>query len=204
MINIWIYISFIPGIIIACGLHEYVKAVVSTRLGDPVPKQKGRLTLNPFAHIDLLGAILILITGFGWAKPVQTSPIFYKNRKRDTLITYIMPSVCNLFIGVCFSLAYNLAYPYLENIIVSNAGVGMFIQNTIIGVALININMAFFNLIPVYPLDGAKILNMFVSAETAIKLQRTEHIFQMILVFLLLMGYIGMIINPFVNLILRF
>ena len=77
----WIFI-LIPLRLLALVIHEYSHGYVSTKLGDPIPRIRGRLTLNPLAHLDVYGTILMLLTGFGWAKPVEVNPMYYKDRKK--------------------------------------------------------------------------------------------------------------------------
>ena len=99
-INSFLFILFaLIAIIIATTVHEFTRALTSTILGDTLPKQKGRLTLNPIKHFEPIGFILMLATGgFGWGKPVDTTSLYYKNRKRDTLLTAIMPDIANIIV----------------------------------------------------------------------------------------------------------
>ena len=167
------------GAFAAITLHEYVKALVSHKLGDPLPKARGRLTLNPLSHFEPIGFICMILTGYGWGKPVPTAAIYYKDRKKGTLLTYISPSVANLTAGVVFSFLARYV-PYDLLLIIANA----------------NVALAFFNIIPVYPLDGAKILALRLSPETQIKYSNYERIFQIILIIALFTGWVGMILRP--------
>lgn len=228
MVIIMTYLAKVPGIIVAVVLHEYIKALVSTRLGDPIPRQKGRLTLNPAKHIDPLGAIAMFIWGFGWGNPVQTSPIYYKDRKKGTIMTYVMPSVVNLFIGVAFGIVSRMLdkglFAYASSAVDLNSqGVntvswlGSFISGiegtsivtlliyflvmAVKYIAVYNVATALFNIIPVYPLDGHKILNLFLPATAVIQLQENEKILQLILMFAIVLGFVGTVFNPFVYMI---
>ena len=97
----------IPGILVATTVHEFVRALTSTVLGDTYPKSQGQVTLNPVKHFEPIGFLMMLYSGgFGWGKPVGTSALYYKNRKRDTLLVAILPTVVSLILGLVFLLAY--------------------------------------------------------------------------------------------------
>ena len=97
----------IPGILVATTVHEFVRALTSTVLGDNYPKSQGQVTLNPVKHFEPIGFLMMLYSGgFGWGKPVETSALYYKNRKRDTLLVAILPTVVNLILGLVFLFAY--------------------------------------------------------------------------------------------------
>ena len=96
----------IPGILVATTVHEFVRALTSTVLGDTYPKSQGQVTLNPVKHFEPIGFLMMLYSGgFGWGKPVETSALYYKNRKRDTLLVAILPTVVNLILGLVFLFA---------------------------------------------------------------------------------------------------
>ena len=97
-------ILMIPAILLAFTFHEYAHAITADRLGDKTPRFQGRLTLNPIAHIDPIGFILILIAGFGWAKPVETNPSAYKNYYKDDLKVSIAGPIANLILGIIFAI----------------------------------------------------------------------------------------------------
>ena len=97
-------ILMIPAILLAFTFHEYAHAITADRLGDKTPRFQGRLTLNPIAHIDPIGFLLILLVGFGWAKPVQTNPSAYKNYYKDDLKVSIAGPIANLILGFLFAI----------------------------------------------------------------------------------------------------
>ncbi len=178
----------IPCVIFATTLHEFSRAVVSTVLGDKKPKNDGRLTINPAKHFEPVGFILAWITGFGWGKPVETSSIFYKNRKRDTLIAAIAPSVINILAAVVFSLIYKfvpqniIAYTFIVNLI------------------RYNVSLAVYNIVPFTPMDGLKVLSAVMPANTYFKYIQYEKIIQMVFLLLLFMGYTDIIFSPIITL----
>ena len=104
----------LPGIIIGLSFHEFAHAWMSDKLGDPTPRRQGRVTINPMAHIDPIGFLALLLVGFGWGKPVQIDPGYYKHRRRDEFLVGIAGVTMNLLIAVIFSLPARaiLCVPY--------------------------------------------------------------------------------------------
>ena len=190
----------IPALIIAVVLHEYVKATASWRLGDNQPKLNGRITLNPMKHIDLFGAICILFTGFGWGRPVFTSPMFYGNRKKATIVVYALPSIVNLVVGMIAAVLAHFVglitfMPYIAQNIVN----GLIFQ-----IAFVNIAMALFNIIPIYPLDGARVLAVFLNPQARVKIASYEKAMQIFLILFILIGFAQIIFGPLVYSIIGF
>ena len=202
----------IIGAFAAITLHEYMKALVSYKLGDPLPKARGRLTLNPLNHFEPIGFICMILTGYGWGKPVTTAATYYKDRKKGTLLTYISPSVANLMAGVVLSFLadFVLAYVIFRNLgpaalfpeeIVLDAPLRPWyiVYRLLQAIAGANVAIAFFNMIPVYPLDGAKILAMRLTPGQQIKFAAYEKIFQIILVIAMFTDWVGMLLRPLQN-----
>ena len=151
----------VPIILISLTVHEFSHALVANKLGDPTAKNMGRLTLNPFRHIDPFGFIMLILVRFGWAKPVPVSPMYFKNPKEGMMLTAIAGPVSNFILGFISSFFVALLhFIYFRT--------GTFyefwnIANTFFyNLALINIGLAIFNLIPIYPLDGSRILGFFM------------------------------------------
>ena len=183
---------------VAITLHEFTKAAVSAAMGDKKPAEQGRLTLNPLKHFEFFGFFAMWYTGLGWGKPVETSGVFYKDRRTGTLLTYCTPIAANLLAGLLFALSARA---------VSYAGVS---YNTLVYIlsflritAFYNVTLAIFNLIPVSPLSGAKILALFLKPNAAVAMSRYEKVFQIILLVLVFMGILSAAINPAANFILR-
>lgn len=142
-----------PAILIAFTFHEYAHAIVADKLGDKTPKFQGRITLNPLAHIDLLGFIMIVFVGFGWAKPVETNPNAYKNYYKDDLKVSIAGPLANVLVAFIFSFITVIIYkfvPFNEIVII--------IFTMVKYVVSINCMFFLFNLIPIPGLDGFHIL----------------------------------------------
>nr|WP_259473239.1 site-2 protease family protein [Clostridium estertheticum] len=147
-------ILMIPAILIAFTFHEYAHAIVADRLGDKTPRFQGRLTLNPIAHIDPIGFILILLTGFGWAKPVETNPSSYKNYYRDDLKISFAGPFANLIIGFVFAIITVLFWKFSP---VQGRVFTIIIEILKITVS-INCMLFFLNLVPVPGFDGYHII----------------------------------------------
>lgn len=169
----------IPVVLISLSFHETAHAYVSYRLGDPTAKRMGRLTLNPLKHLDLLGTIMMIISmrtgmGFGWAKPVPINPSYYNNYKRGTMITSLAGPVSNLLLA--FISAFPLLFLMYSYDVTS---LGQYDSRMIIYTFfkmffLSNLNLAIFNLLPVPPLDGSKILGGLLPNKLYIKQMQYE------------------------------
>ncbi|MDR1538270.1 MAG: site-2 protease family protein [Clostridiales bacterium] len=212
----------LPGIILAPAIHEYFKALCSSRQGDPFPRVRGRLRLNPFRHFEPVGFFLLLVFGYGWGNPVETNSSRYKDRKRGTLITYVAPSLMNVLfafaaasiLAISKVVARNYGFPIMDAASALRAADGALASFGPLAFSLsyqmvyyfvqYNLGMAFFNLLPVYPLDCNKILSVFLSPANAIKLGQYEKMLQVILVVLLAFGTINAIFDPIVRFLLRF
>lgn len=174
--------SVLVIIFLILPLHECAHGFVAYKLGDPTAKNSGRLTLNPLPSVDPIGALGILLFGFGWAKPVPVNPRNFKNPKRDMAITALAGPVSNLLAAIVGGLIFNAiaafsgAIPYSAmRFIVS------FFQYYI----MINIGLAVFNLIPLPPLDGSRIVAAFMSDKVTYNYYKYQNII-MIAVFVLI------------------
>ncbi|QZY55004.1 site-2 protease family protein [Crassaminicella profunda] len=145
----------LPGIIIGLSLHEYAHAQVAVWMGDDTPRLQGRLSLNPSAHLDPIGFFLILIAGFGWAKPVEVNEMNFKSRKRDDILVSIAGPMMNLLISIFFLILMKILSQTPITFLPYN------LYNTIMEVfdytVWINIVLFVFNLLPIPPLDGSHI-----------------------------------------------
>ncbi|OGD87474.1 hypothetical protein A3J17_00090 [Candidatus Curtissbacteria bacterium RIFCSPLOWO2_02_FULL_40_11] len=188
--------AFIVGLITAITIHEASHAFVAYRLGDPTAKIAGRLTLNPQSHLDPVGTIALLIVGFGWGRPTPFDPFNLRNVKRDSALISVAGALSNFILAFLLSLPYLIAF-YTNNL---NATVNAFYQ-TISIVIWINIILGVFNLIPVHPLDGFKVLAGLMPKDWYHDFIQTERYGIFILLFLLITGMIGRILFPIVSVI---
>lgn len=191
----------LPGILIAISFHEYAHALAAVKLGDETPRNQGRLTLNPLNHIDPVGFILLLFAGFGWGKPVQTNPSRYNRNidmsKGEAIVSFAGPAM-NFFLAIVFSLVTALVMKYASvGFAISNLGV--VIITVLQDIVIINVGLGVFNLIPLPPLDGSKILKNFLSFNTRRKFEENEQFFYIIFLALWITGLAGTIISPAIN-----
>ncbi|MEI8232955.1 MAG: site-2 protease family protein [bacterium] len=164
--------------VIALCIHEFSHAYVADKLGDPTPRSYGRLTLDPRAHLDLLGTLAIIFIGFGWAKPVPIDAYNLRNPKRDMMFIALAGPVSNLLLAVVMSLIIKVIP-------------ASFFSSLLMIMAYSNIGLAIFNLIPVFPLDGEKILTGLLPTELATEFGQIMHQYGTIILVLMLLPIAG-------------
>lgn len=152
-------------------IHEFSHALVATKLGDQTPRLKGRLTLNPLAHIDPIGALLILFAGFGYAKPVEVNVRNFKNRKVGMALTALAGPMSNLIMSFLFVLCFCAVYRFAD---VQNGNFAYAMSMFFMYAAQLNISLAVFNFVPIPPLDGSRIISLVLPQKYYFKLMQYE------------------------------
>ncbi|ALM10235.1 MAG TPA: site-2 protease family protein [Candidatus Peribacter riflensis] len=196
MLSSFLSPPFLISILIAISVHEAAHGWMAARLGDPTAHNAGRLTLNPIAHIDPMGALMFLMVGFGWAKPVPVNPLYFHRPKRDTALVSLAGPVSNLLLGslAFFGLVLILrgeiggsAFGLLT--VGANRSVLEQLLLQILGSSVfINLGLMAFNLLPIAPLDGSKVLHIFIPLQYEDQYETFMQRGPMILLFLILAG----------------
>lgn len=187
-------IAGLPGLIIALVIHEYAHAKAADVMGDFTPRMTGRLTLNPMAHIDPIGLIMLLVVRFGWAKPVMINARNFRNWRQGELLVALAGPMANLLVAF-ISL---LAMAVLFKLRMFSEGVRLVLSMMV----LFNINFAIFNMLPLPPLDGSKVLMVLLPGRLAYKLMSLERYSFIILIFLMMTPFLTMILIPLQRLVL--
>ncbi|MDR5683499.1 MAG: site-2 protease family protein [Armatimonadota bacterium] len=174
------------ALIVAATIHEFAHAYAAVRLGDPTPQQQGRLTLNPLAHLDPIGSLMIFLVGFGWARPVEIQPANFSDWRRGVLLVAVAGPLANVAAVALLGLPVRLgSVPPAE-------------WAVDLWSAMIRINavLAVFNLLPIPPLDGSRILASLLPGPYAVWYARLQPIGIVVLVVLLFTGSLGRILTP--------
>jgi Zn-dependent protease len=189
---IWLLFA-VPSILIASTVHEYFHAWTAYKLGDPTPKAEGRLTLNPLAHIDPIGALMMVLFRFGWSKPVPINEWNFEKRRQGKALTALAGPVSNILLAAISGLLYHFLSGYYL--------IAFFLYIF----ATINISLAVFNLLPIPPLDGHKVVNWFLPKKWSYRWESLEKYSWIILLLLLLpFSPISTFFTNFINTVLQF
>lgn len=192
----------LPGVIVAITFHEFAHAFVADKLGDDTPRRQGRLNLNPLSHIDPVGFFMLIFAHFGWGKPVEINPANF-NRKRsmsaqEALVALAGP-VMNLIIAIVLTIILFTITTFTPTFILSTTGmlIGLTFQMAI----SVNIGLGVFNLIPLPPLDGSKILMHFLPYNAKTWFENNVQIFYIVFIVLWVTNLISYIISPVINIV---
>lgn len=190
-----------PGVLIAITFHEFAHGYAAYKLGDDTAKRQGRLSLNPFAHLDPIGTLMLLVAGFGWGKPVEVDPRNYTRKismeKGEAIVSLAGP-LMNIILSMIFSLVYCAIYKFASpTFLISTTGT---IIMTIISYTIsINVGLGVFNLIPLPPLDGSKIIMPILTPKVKEFFINNEQIFYIIFILIWITGIAGDIITPAIS-----
>ncbi|SJZ62899.1 site-2 protease family protein [Selenihalanaerobacter shriftii] len=188
-------ILLIPLLLLSLSFHEYAHGKMADLLGDPTPEMTGRLTLNPLAHLDLMGTLVLLITRrFGWAKPVKVNPRHFSNPRKGMMYVGMAGPAANIALAIILAVIFKVFGMTLVNFFDMRIISTFFLTGVIL-----NIGLATFNLLPLPPLDGSKILKGLLPRRFDKTLNEIEAYGPFILLFLVFTGLLQGILGPIVN-----
>ncbi|MCS7233830.1 MAG: site-2 protease family protein [Synergistetes bacterium] len=182
-----------PAVVIALSFHEYAHAWLADKLGDPTPRFTGRLTINPLAHLDVLGTIMLLFFRFGWAKPVMINPANFKKPRRDMALVALSGPGINFILALFFALPFKFGFH-----------LGWATERFFFNALIINLSLMVFNLIPLPPLDGSRIISYFLPYKLERYYREVEKYGMIILLLLIGLGIMRKIMLPIIFSILYF
>ncbi len=189
-------------IFLVMPIHEWAHGFTAYKLGDLTAKRNGRLNFNPLSHIDPVGAFSIVLIGFGWAKPVPVNPRNFKNPKAGMAITALAGPLSNIIVGAILALLITLVIFITNTVSVNTVEMinflNMFVRFLTVCM-IINFNLAIFNLIPIPPLDGSKILYAALPYKTIAKISAYERYFSLALILMIFVLPVGEFIGDASN-----
>jgi Zn-dependent protease len=197
------FVLYLVALVVALTVHEFSHALMANYLGDPTPRLSGRLTLNPLAHFDIFGTLFLLFFGFGWGKPVPFDPFNLKKPRQDAALISLAGPLSNFIIAIAGSILIRLFILFKLPVL---STIGLLILYPII---ILNVSLGFFNLLPINPLDGFKIVGGLLSEEKAHEWYQLERYGMIFLLLLILpLGRSGSLLDtifrPAVGFILNF
>jgi Zn-dependent protease len=209
-INPAVLISHLFVLVVAFTLHEFAHAWTATRYGDPTPSMNGRLTLNPLAHLDPIGSLMLLVAGFGWAKPVPINPYILTRRSAAAVMWVSLAGpASNLLMAVIAAIPFQLGLVSITEAFIPNSSILPTLPQFLYIFIYTNLILCLFNLIPLAPLDGEKILSYFLPPPISTFMDSIRPIGPFILLGLVLVGsfmglnLLGSILGPPLNALLR-
>ena len=188
----------IPGVLIAITFHEFAHGITAYMLGDNTAKMEGRLSLNPFAHLDPIGTLMLVFVGIGWGKPVHVNPSNYTRKismEKGEAIVSIAGPLINIILAFIFGIIYYAIQRFAGAEFLAST-VGTIIMQMIVSTIVTNVGLGVFNLIPLPPLDGSKVIMPFLPYNAKQWFINNEQIFYIIFIIIWITGIAGSIISP--------
>jgi Zn-dependent protease len=187
-----------PGILLTIAIHELAHCWTADQLGDPTPRAHGRLSFNPLVHLDPLGVLAILLTNFGWGKPAPYDPHNLKDPVRDSALIAAAGAIANLIVAILLSFLLHLTNIPL-----------LWLRLSLAQILAVNVYLAVFNLIPIKPLDGSKIMTAILPKRSALEYEQFMDRYGMMLLLLMILPIangqapVSLLIEPIANIILQ-
>lgn len=196
MFDMYDKVVSIPGVFMAIAFHEFAHAYAAKLMGDDTAEKVGRLTVNPVSHMDIWGTLMLIVAGFGWAKPVPVNENKFKNTRIGIIIVSLAGVTMNIVLATVFAIIYSLLLSFnVDNDIV---------LDILFNIVIINVAFASFNILPIPPLDGFKVLLAFVSSDIRYKTYQYERYGMILLVALIWTGAIDFLLSPVGRVIVNF
>lgn len=196
----------IPGVLIALTFHEFAHAWAANKLGDDTPRMQGRLNLNPLSHIDPMGFAFLIVAGFGWGKPVQIDPRNFNGKyslsKAEAIVSAAGP-IMNFILAFVFLIIYYVLFKVTNVMDALSMQWQLIIYQIMLYTISINIGLGVFNLIPLPPLDGSKILMHFLPYNAKQWFYNNQQMFYIIFLIVWITGLAGSILTPIFNAVLN-
>ena len=186
-------LALIPAMLIALTFHEYAHARMAYFWGDPTAKYEGRLTLNPLSHLDPIGLLMLVVVRFGWAKPVPINPLNFRDRRKGLFWVSLAGPGMNLLLGFVATILFFIF-----------EGSGILVRGILLNLMIINVFLAVFNMVPLPPLDGSKILSSLLPSRHLQLYYSIEPYGPFILILLLVLGGLRFFLVPIAYAILNF
>ena len=190
----------LPGVLLAITFHEFAHAYAADKLGDDTPRRQGRLSLNPMDHVDPLGILMLMFVHIGWGKPVQVNPRNYDRRfsmeKADAIVSIAGP-VMNFLLAIVLTCIYCAIIKFAPTFYAET--VGQVTLGVLLNAVIVNVGLGIFNLIPLPPLDGSKVILPALPSKAKYWLLNNSHMFYMIFLVLWVTGLAGQFISPIIS-----
>jgi Zn-dependent protease len=194
----------LPGLLWALSFHEFCHGIVAYKLGDTLAAREGRLSLNPLVHLDPIGTLMLIFFRFGWAKPVPINSRNFKKPKRDIALVSLAGAGGNFLSAIAIAVLYGLIARFFPGALFSSFGEMTPFQTVMTNMVLINVGLGVFNLIPIPPLDGSKVLSVFLPVSGLRAFFFLERYGMFIILALSMTGILGAVMQPFFNFAIYF